>query len=425
MEETLSVIIHGCKLARDLESNLANLSGSPNVLSNSCNEIIRVFESAIHRLSSLMILINSSSSPPPPPPPPSSSYPPPPPPHHHHDNHQMAVYGDTPPEPRTTATSSSDHHHPKQAGVQEWLKSSYSQAIELLQAQLLVDHHKNPLMMEHHQLGVLETPPPPPLSTTGSGCHDVVNKILLDDDHQYLGVKKNMLADNIINIGDHDGELLAGSTSTVIRMRSSTSGGDNQLQRDEGSDSGKSLPPVQVPIRSRKRKDGVDKLTVKVAGPRIGNMEIPPDDGFTWRKYGQKEILGSTFPRCTHRNFYGCEAKKQVQRLDNDPNTFEVTYYGHHTCHISSSSSTSTSSAAANYMGGSSGTGAGAGAGAGATSSSYVMRDVIMDGTTSTSSVVELVDAIFNSGMSSSSNNSMDSIFPSFHHHHHHPQDNK
>lgn len=31
--------------------------------------------------------------------------------------------------------------------------------------------------------------------------------------------------------------------------------------------------------------------------PQFGNTEIPPEDGFTWRKYGQKEIYGSIYPR--------------------------------------------------------------------------------------------------------------------------------
>nr|GMD57729.1 WRKY transcription factor 55 [Ipomoea batatas] len=34
----------------------------------------------------------------------------------------------------------------------------------------------------------------------------------------------------------------------------------------------------------------------------MGNVDIPPEDGYTWRKYGQKEILGSRFPSCL-RNF--------------------------------------------------------------------------------------------------------------------------
>ncbi|KAH7677683.1 WRKY domain-containing protein, partial [Dioscorea alata] len=92
---------------------------------------------------------------------------------------------------------------------------------------------------------------------------------------------------------------------------------------------------------SRKRKDSAGARTIRVAAPRIGNTEIPPDDGYTWRKYGQKDILGSKFPRsyyrCTHKNFYGCEAKKKVQRLNEDPYTYEVSYCGEHTCQTSTS----------------------------------------------------------------------------------------
>ncbi|KAI9096693.1 hypothetical protein K1719_025872 [Acacia pycnantha] len=64
------------------------------------------------------------------------------------------------------------------------------------------------------------------------------------------------------------------------------------------------------------------------------------DDGYSWRKYGQKDILGAKFPRgyyrCTHRNVQGCLATKQVQRSDEDPNIFEITYRGKHTCAQSS-----------------------------------------------------------------------------------------
>lgn len=60
------------------------------------------------------------------------------------------------------------------------------------------------------------------------------------------------------------------------------------------------------------------------------------DDGYSWRKYGQKDILGAKFPRgyyrCTHRFVQGCQATKQVQRSDEDPTIFEVTYKGRHTC---------------------------------------------------------------------------------------------
>ncbi|KAG6402024.1 hypothetical protein SASPL_138894 [Salvia splendens] len=90
----------------------------------------------------------------------------------------------------------------------------------------------------------------------------------------------------------------------------------------------------------RRRKDEGGKFVTTVAAPQMGNLDLPPEDGYTWRKYGQKEILGSKYPRsyyrCTHQKFYNCPAKKQVQRLDHDPFTFELTYRGTHTCHLSS-----------------------------------------------------------------------------------------
>ncbi|KAG4914103.1 hypothetical protein JHK82_054686 [Glycine max] len=73
---------------------------------------------------------------------------------------------------------------------------------------------------------------------------------------------------------------------------------------------------------------------VKICSRR--GLEGSLDDGYSWRKYGQKDILRAKFPRgyyrCTHRNVQGCLATKQVQRSDEDPTTIEVTYRGRHTC---------------------------------------------------------------------------------------------
>ncbi|CAK8537770.1 unnamed protein product [Lathyrus sativus] len=91
--------------------------------------------------------------------------------------------------------------------------------------------------------------------------------------------------------------------------------------------------------RPKKRKNDLGKRTQMFPAPQIGNTEMPPEDGFTWRKYGQKEILGRKYPRsyyrCTHQKLYLCPAKKQVQRLDDNPNIVEVTYRGEHICHKS------------------------------------------------------------------------------------------
>lgn len=60
------------------------------------------------------------------------------------------------------------------------------------------------------------------------------------------------------------------------------------------------------------------------------------EDGHAWRKYGQKVIHSNKFPRCyyrcTHKYDQDCKATRQVQRSEEDPSLFVITYFGEHTC---------------------------------------------------------------------------------------------
>ncbi|KAE8681539.1 hypothetical protein F3Y22_tig00111318pilonHSYRG00045 [Hibiscus syriacus] len=90
-------------------------------------------------------------------------------------------------------------------------------------------------------------------------------------------------------------------------------------------------------FKKRKTSSGLAEQVRVCSGASLDN---PIDDGYCWRKYGQKAIHGSNFPRgyyrCTHRHSQGCLAIKQVQRSDNDPTNFEVKYKGRHTCNQAS-----------------------------------------------------------------------------------------
>ncbi|KAI3759958.1 hypothetical protein L1987_50345 [Smallanthus sonchifolius] len=56
------------------------------------------------------------------------------------------------------------------------------------------------------------------------------------------------------------------------------------------------------------------------------------DDGYAWRKYGQKVILNSKHQRCTYKFEQRCQATKQVQKIDDEPSKYKIIYYGHHIC---------------------------------------------------------------------------------------------
>ncbi|RWW00962.1 hypothetical protein GW17_00036030 [Ensete ventricosum] len=59
-------------------------------------------------------------------------------------------------------------------------------------------------------------------------------------------------------------------------------------------------------------------------------LEKAAEDGYNWRKYGQKHVKGSEYPRsyykCTHPN---CEMKKQME-CSHDGQITGIIYKGHH-----------------------------------------------------------------------------------------------
>uniref|UniRef100_A0A7N0V3D2 WRKY domain-containing protein n=1 Tax=Kalanchoe fedtschenkoi TaxID=63787 RepID=A0A7N0V3D2_KALFE len=71
-------------------------------------------------------------------------------------------------------------------------------------------------------------------------------------------------------------------------------------------------------------------LSVPKSQPPIAAPDKPVEDGYNWRKYGQKQVKGSEYPRsyykCTH---FHCPVKKKVERSPQGQ-IIEIIYKGQH-----------------------------------------------------------------------------------------------
>uniref|UniRef100_A0A5B7C012 Putative WRKY transcription factor 65 n=1 Tax=Davidia involucrata TaxID=16924 RepID=A0A5B7C012_DAVIN len=83
----------------------------------------------------------------------------------------------------------------------------------------------------------------------------------------------------------------------------------------------------------KRSKRSVQKRVVSVPigdvdGSRSKGEVYPPSDSWAWRKYGQKPIKGSPYPRGYYRcsSSKGCPARKQVERSRVDPTMLVITY---------------------------------------------------------------------------------------------------
>ncbi|KAL1555687.1 DNA binding domain [Salvia divinorum] len=87
----------------------------------------------------------------------------------------------------------------------------------------------------------------------------------------------------------------------------------------------------------KKSRRGANKRVVTVPigggdGSRSKAEVYPPPDSWSWRKYGQKPIKGSPYPRGYYKcsSSKGCPARKQVERSRLDPTTLLITYSCNH-----------------------------------------------------------------------------------------------
>ncbi|XP_042476076.1 probable WRKY transcription factor 49 [Macadamia integrifolia] len=155
------------------------------------------------------------------------------------------------------------------------------------------------------------------------GTDDELLRLLLSDElfvlHQFIGPEPGPLPETMIN-------------SQVSTVEYSTDR-PTMEEANEGASSFANMGHESIlQERGSMLEKGLmskieNKYTLKINGSENGMI----DDGYKWRKYGQKSIKNNPFPRsyyrCTNPR---CSAKKQVEKSSDEPNTFLVTYEGLH-----------------------------------------------------------------------------------------------
>nr|GMD29590.1 probable WRKY transcription factor 57 [Ipomoea batatas] len=127
-----------------------------------------------------------------------------------------------------------------------------------------------------------------------------------------------------------DGEAAA----TQAEPATSSSSEEAAAAEKPSSSSASRPPPPPADTTSSKVKKKGPK---RIKQPRFAFMtksEVDHlEDGYRWRKYGQKAVKNSPFPRsyyrCTNSK---CTVKKRVERSSEDPTVVITTYEGQH-CH--------------------------------------------------------------------------------------------
>ncbi|KAF5756659.1 putative transcription factor WRKY family [Helianthus annuus] len=110
---------------------------------------------------------------------------------------------------------------------------------------------------------------------------------------------------------------------------------ENSLENSEDTPSSDVFNDTKTTsTSSHKSRRSLQKRVVSVPVKEIersrlkSEVNAPPSDSWAWRKYGQKPIKGSPYPRGYYKcsSSKGCPARKQVERNRADPTMVIVTY---------------------------------------------------------------------------------------------------
>ncbi|KAK3134740.1 hypothetical protein QOZ80_5BG0410120 [Eleusine coracana subsp. coracana] len=195
----------------------------------------------------------------------------------------------------------------------------------------LHDHNRSPCAAGEEGIG-------------GDGGYGSITDYLqgfLSDD----GVKQEMVVTQAVTLQMAHGAPVTTPNSSALSSSSEAIGGEKEPQFrckkgrpaeeefDDHDDEGSAAADRNC---KRSSKDEKTKKKTVVRQPRVAfktKSEVDHlEDGYRWRKYGQKAVKNSPYPRSYYRcTAARCGVKKLVERSQQDPSSVITTYEGQHT----------------------------------------------------------------------------------------------
>lgn len=150
---------------------------------------------------------------------------------------------------------------------------------------------------------------------------------------------------------DHSGKHEGSNDGIAVPSVSRRGEGDEQLSGS--SDSEEERDDGQKADNGDAYHENANRRHVPTPAQRIivqTNSEVDLlDDGYRWRKYGQKVVKGNPYPRSYYKCTYqGCDVKKHIERSSQDPKAVITTYEGKHSHDVPVARNSSHAAAAAN-----------------------------------------------------------------------------
>ncbi|XP_043710596.1 WRKY transcription factor 23-like [Telopea speciosissima] len=115
--------------------------------------------------------------------------------------------------------------------------------------------------------------------------------------------------------------------SSTFSSSSTEAANDEQTKAVDQEEEEKPKEPSKQPKKKNQKRQREPRFAFMTKS-ELDHLE----DGYRWRKYGQKAVKNSPFPRNYYRcTSASCGVKKRVERSSDDPSIVVTTYEGQHT----------------------------------------------------------------------------------------------